>query len=184
LPDIYVDVSVRPFAGGRAALSEIFINYRNDDDRFAALAVTDRLRTVFGDDTVFCDGRAPAGSAPFPPELWQRVSASRVVLPFIGKQWLTLRGGSGGRRIDEPRDFVRTGIEAALAVGKRVVPVLLNGAAMPSAMDLPPTLRGLAGRRGVRLGARTSAADLADLVQQVTESLGHIDRDRFPIPKR
>ena len=165
-------------------LSEIFINYRDDDDRFAALAVDDRLRTVFGDDNVFRDGRAPAGSEPFPPELWQRVSASRVVLPLIGKRWLTLRGGSGGRRIDEPRDFVRTGIEAALAVGKRVVPVLLNGAAMPSVLDLPPTLRGLAGRRGVRLGARTAGADLADLVQRVAESLDHIDQDRWAIPKR
>jgi hypothetical protein len=165
-------------------LSEIFINYRDDDDRFAALLADDRLRAVFGHANVYRDGRRPAGAEPFPPELWRRVSASRVVLPFIGKQWLTLRGGSGGRRIDEPRDFVRSGLEAALAVGKPMVPVLLNGAAMPSAADLPPTLRGLAGHRGVRLGARTSGADLADLVQRVAENLDAIDQDRWAIPKR
>ncbi|MGX6608081.1 hypothetical protein ACWKSP_39070 [Micromonosporaceae bacterium Da 78-11] len=165
-------------------MSEIFINYRNDDDRFVALLVDDRLRTVFGDDNVFRDSRTPVGGSEFPPELWRRVVASRVVLPFIGKQWLTLRATSGGRRIDDPRDFVRTGIEAALAVGKRVVPVLLNGAVMPAAADLPPTLRGLTAQRGVRLGVRTSNADLAYLVEQVATSLSVIDRGKWAIPKR
>ncbi len=152
-------------------MSEIFISYRNDDDRFAALQVEDWLRSAFGDRGVFRASRAPAGSAEFPPELLRRLSVSRVVLPFIGKRWLTLSGESGGRRIDEPRDFVRTGIEAALAVGKRVLPVFLNGAAMPAVLALPPTLRGLATRRGVRLGPRPSDAELAYLIEQVKQSV-------------
>jgi hypothetical protein len=165
-------------------LSEIFINYRTDDDQFAALLVDERLRTVFGDDNVFRDSRGPGARPDFPPELWRRVAGSQVVLPFIGKQWLTLCGTSGARRIDEPSDFVRTGLEAALAAGKRVVPVLLNGAVMPQPWDLPPTLRRLSAQPGVRLGARTCNADLAYLVEQVSGSITPIDDRRWAIPNR
>jgi hypothetical protein len=54
----------------------------------------------------------------------------------------------GTRRLDDPNDVVRLEVEAALQSGMSVIPVLVQGATMPSAADLPDTLRPLASRNG------------------------------------
>ena len=67
---------------------------------------------------------------------------------------------SGARRIDDPADFVRLEIASALKRNIPVVPVLVQGAKMPTAAQLPagPGRPGLAQRRGaerMRAGRRT-----------------------------
>ena len=59
----------------------------------------------------------------------------RVFVP-IGRHWL---GGPerGQRLIDQHNDFVRLEIAAALKRGIRVIPILLPGAVMPTAEELP-----------------------------------------------
>ena len=57
-----------------------------------------------------------------------------VLLAVIGKGWLDLRDPDGGRRLDDPKDFVRIEIASALRLGERVIPVLVNGADMPTAV--------------------------------------------------
>ena len=44
---------------------------------------------------------------------------------------------------------MRIEIEAALGRGVRVIPVLVDGAGMPRAEDLPESLKKLARRRGI-----------------------------------
>ena len=160
-------------------MSELFICYRADDDRFAALLVEDRLRAVFGHDNVFADraGRPVADRD-------EAIAGCAVVLPLIGKHWVTARGPYGGRRVDDPSDFVVAGLAAALAAGTRVLPVLLNGAPMPGGGELPPALRGLAACRPVRVRSRTSNADLAYLAEQVSFSVQEIEDRRLVIPNR
>ena len=63
---------------------------------------------------------------------------------MIGMRWLTVSGRDGGRRIDDPEDMVRIEIETALARGLKVIPLLVQGAAMPTEAQLPSTLRKLA----------------------------------------
>ena len=55
------------------------------------------------------------------------------------------------RRLDDPDDFVRIEIEAALKRGVRVIPVLIDGAAMPRASDLPDSLKKLVRRQYVEV---------------------------------
>ena len=160
-------------------MSEIFICYRADDDRFAALLVEDRLRAVFGHDNVFID-RAGVPAAVRD----EAIAGCAVVLPLIGKHWVRLRGASGGRRIDDPADFVVAGLAAALAAGTRVLPVLLNGAPMPGGAELPPALRALTTCHPVRLRSRTSNADLAYLAEKVSFSVQEIEDRRLVIPNR
>ena len=53
------------------------------------------------------------------------------------------------RRIDDPLDFVRMEIEAAIERDIPIIPLLVNNATMPTAEDLPPSLRPLACRNGM-----------------------------------
>ncbi|MCW8375359.1 TIR domain-containing protein [Streptomyces justiciae] len=71
---------------------------------------------------------------------------------------------SGARRLDDPEDWVRREIEWALAGGKFVLPVLLDGAEMPTAAELPDSLRALAGLNAPRLRTAHWTADLAVVI--------------------
>jgi hypothetical protein len=57
----------------------------------------------------------------------------------------------GRRRLDSPEDFVRLEIAAALRRDIAVIPVLVQGAAMPSKQELPPDLQALAWRNAAEL---------------------------------
>ena len=70
-----------------------------------------------------------------------------VLLAVIGPRWLA-EESDAGRRLDDPQDWVRLEIESALRRGILIVPVLVDGARMPSASDLRRACRASpAGRR-------------------------------------
>jgi hypothetical protein len=74
-----------------------------------------------------------------------------VLVAIIGQNWARATGGT--RRLDEPRDLVRSEIEAALERNLPVIPVLINRATMPGEADLPPSLAALAYRHAIDVDA-------------------------------
>ncbi len=152
-------------------MSGIFINYRSDDDSYAAPLLDDHLRAVFGDEKVFKDSRSIEAGTEFPPTLWSALMDCKVLLVLIGRRWLTLTDANANRRIDHPDDYVRREIEAALLKGARVIPVLLDGAELPSADQLPATVRGLTERQAMRLRQRESGIDLPAIVAELSKSV-------------
>jgi hypothetical protein len=104
----------------------------------------DRLAQTFGRDKLFMDvDHIPAGTD-FVAHLNSQVAECDVVLVVIGPNWLGVKDESGGRRLDNPDDFVAIEIAAALARDIRVIPVLVDGARMPKASELPDSLKPLA----------------------------------------
>lgn len=57
-----------------------------------------------------------------------------------------LASALGSRRLNNPQDFVRLEVEAALRRDIPLIPVLVSGATMPRPEDLPASLEGLAWR--------------------------------------
>ena len=89
---------------------------------------------------------------------------------LIGRQWITLTDEDGHRRIDNPDDYVRFEIQAALERGVRVIPVLIDGAKSPRQQQLPAELRKLARLNAHELsyGRYEYDADrLLDLIERV-----------------
>jgi hypothetical protein len=68
-----------------------------------------------------------------------RLRHAKLLIVIIGNEWLAANS-AGKRRLDDPKDFVRIETAAALARGIRVVPVLVEDAAMPRGEDLPADL--------------------------------------------
>jgi len=92
-----------------------------------------------------------------------------VLLAVIGPAWLTASDDQGRRRLDDPRDFVRLEIEAALARDVRVIPILVEDAVMPSQEELPESLVGLARRQALRMrrdSFRSDAEHLATVIDR------------------
>lgn len=146
----------------------IFINYRRGDDPGHTQALFQRLESAFGRDRLFMDvqGYIDRGED-FVRAIKTQVAACDVMLAVIGPQWLSIKDGGGLRRLDDPDDFVRLEIVSALDHGKRVIPVLVNNAVMPSAKDLPDALKPLAYRNATRLTLERFAADCIDLIKDL-----------------
>lgn len=151
--------------------NKIFINYRREDSIDAAGRLHDRLAQAFGHKNIFMDvDDIPAG-VDFAKYLGDQVAASRVFLAIIGPTWLDAKDDSGGRRIDDPHDFVAIEITAALARNIRVIPVLVEGARMPKAGELPDPLKALARRQAIDVGRLHFGRDAEALVERVREVL-------------
>jgi formylglycine-generating enzyme required for sulfatase activity len=127
----------------------VFVSYRREDSIHQAGRLYDRLVTRFGSSQVFKDvDSIPLGSD-FREVLTERVADCDVFLAVIGDRWLSIAGKSGERRLDDPGDFVRIEIEAALSRKIPVIPVLVANSSVPQAEELPESLRGLSFRNGL-----------------------------------
>lgn len=145
----------------------IFINYRREDAQSAAGRLFDMLELQLGPDQIFLDVDNISPGKDFAEELSLQVSKCDVFLAVIGRQWEDAKDSSGGRRIDNPNDWVRIEIEAALQESKDIIPVLVDGAKMPRQEILPESLRPLARRNAVRLTHERFKADVSGLVAAI-----------------
>jgi tetratricopeptide (TPR) repeat protein len=151
---------------------KIFINYRRDDSIGMAGRLHDRLAHTFGRAKLFMDvDHIPAGTD-FVAYLNSQAAECDVILVVIGPNWLSVRDESGGRRLDKPDDFVAIEIAAALARDVRVIPVLVDGARMPKASELPDSLKALARRHAVDVRHAHFGHDAEALVAKMREALG------------
>jgi hypothetical protein len=133
-----------------AGPAKIFVSYRRADAGWPARWLADRLAAQFGADVVFQDVDSIRPGDDFADEIEAAVGSCSVLLALIGPRWLAAESGTG-RRLDNPQDWVRLEIEAAIRRRIRVIPVLLDGARMPATDELPPSLRELARRQAVTL---------------------------------
>lgn len=144
------------------ATPQIFISYRRDDSAGYARAIADALGQQFGPERVFIDVDDIAAGQRFDEVIHQAVGGSRVLLVLIGRRWLGERDGQSAR-LHEPTDLVQREVASALAGGMQVIPLLLDGAAMPGAAQLPASLQALTGRNALAIDPTRFAADLARL---------------------
>jgi hypothetical protein len=160
--------------------SRIFVSYRRDDARGDAGRLTDHLKLHFDDKQIFRDVEAIEAGVDFVEAINNAVSQCAVLLAIIGPNWLKLTDSQGRRRLDAPNDFVRLEIAAALQRNIRVVPVLVGGAVMPKAEDLPQGVESLARRQAHELSDARWDFDVGQLIATL-ERIGIKPARRPPV---
>jgi hypothetical protein len=103
--------------------------------------------------------------------LESQVAVCDVFLAVIGPNWLDAKDENGNRRIENPEDFVSVEIAAALGRDIRVIPVLVDGARMPKAADLPDSLKPLVRRNAVEVRNVQFGRDAEALAKKVRDAL-------------
>ena len=93
-------------------------------------------------------GTIPIG-ADFRQVLTDEVAKCDVMLVVIGRQWITIMDQHGKHRLENPSDFVRIEVEAALARNIPVIPIIVQSAVMPHERELPASLAKLAYSNGI-----------------------------------
>lgn len=161
------DFSLMTRAGtsGRSALRSIFINYRRNDSEGEAGRLFDDLVSRFSDKSVFMDVAAIEPGRDFRKAIDQSIADCNVLLAIIGLEWLEVKDAAGGRRLDDPNDFVRVELASALRRDIPVIPVLVRGAKMPHVELLPDDLKELAFRNAVELTHPRWKSDVQVLIR-------------------
>jgi hypothetical protein len=149
----------------------IFISYRREETAGEAGRLYDHLSDHFGADRVFMDVDSITIGTDFTKAIVEAVSGCNILLALIGRHWSAVTDVKGIRRIDYPQDFVRVEIETALQRDIRVVPVLVEGAGLPQAADLPSSLRPLVVRQALQLSHVGFRSEVSRLIAAIEEVL-------------
>jgi hypothetical protein len=145
----------------------VFISYRRAEASDLVGRLHDWLVREFGEKQVFVDVSDIVPGDDFRKAIADAVGNCEVLLVVIDPHWIGVADSKGRRRLDNPDDFVRLEVAAALKRGVRVIPVLVNGAAMPSRSDLPEDLERLADRHWLTMRAETFRSDMERLISAV-----------------
>jgi len=141
----------------------IFISYRRADTANQAGWLADRLVAQYGRNQVVKDVDSIQLGNDFADVIAAAVTSCNVLLALIGHQWLAAAPGGD--------DYVRVEIESALTRGVQVIPVLVDGARMPTAAELPPSLALLAQRAPLSLGAANPEGDVSRITQVLDQNI-------------
>ncbi len=164
----------------QTGMAGVFVSYRRDDSQGFAGRLADDLGERLGADRVFRDIEIPVGSD-FTEVLHRAIAASDVLLVVIGRRWAGGSMADQPSRLLEPTDWVRAEIEAAFARDKQVVPVLVGGATMPAASELPEGIRRLVKLQAAEISDRHWDNDvdaLADRLRALCPALDRVPRAR------
>ena len=146
-------------------MAGVFISYRRDDAQGEARHLFDDLKRHFGADRIFMDVTTIRPGEDFRKVIDSAVASCDVLVALIGKEWAKSVDAAGKRRLDNGKDFVRFETAAALKRDVRVIPVLVQGASMPEADELPEDLKPLAYRNALELSHTRWDFDVRVLIE-------------------
>lgn len=173
-------------------MPNIFISYRRSDTKSHAFELYKSLVAKYPDDNVFMDQNEITPGLPWPPQIMQSLAKSDCVLALIGPEWTT------GGKLNDQNDWVRMEIEMAFAQGRPVIPVIVDQGRIPSAEELPESLRQLARRKALslELGHKTQVEQIESWIEKTCsgehrakpishgESLDDSDKGGAPPPEK
>jgi hypothetical protein len=166
----FPDRQRRPKAPPSTSAHGIYLSYRRSESAAYAGRLFDHLSRHFGRGSVFMD--VQGGIRPgqeFARVIDSALNACDAVLVVIGKNWASCTGKDGCRRLEDPKDWVRLEVAAALRRDILVVPVLVEGACLPDPTSLPEELRALCGRNASELSDLRWSFDVRELVKNLEQ---------------
>jgi tetratricopeptide (TPR) repeat protein len=154
---------------------KIFINYRRGESIREAEYLYTQLQRHFPEKRLFIDRHGIEGGTDWLHVLERQIAQSAAMIVLIGKDWASAKDEHGRRRLDNDADFVRFEIADALRRNVPILPVLLDGASMPSPAELPPNLLLLVRSHAMQL----RQSSLREDAERVAVALKHlIDQQR------
>jgi class 3 adenylate cyclase/tetratricopeptide (TPR) repeat protein len=148
------------------------VSYRRGDAAGHAGRLYDTLLHRFALGEVFRDIDSIEPGADFPAAIADTIAKCQALIAVIGSDWASVTDEDGHRRLDDPHDFVRLEIQAALERKVPVFPVLVNRAPMPRVTELPTPLRQLRKLNAIEISDERWAYDSGRLIEALEVALG------------
>ena len=142
----------------------VFLSYRRSDTGGEAGRLADTFQHRLGGSLAFRDVVDIPPGVEFDSMLDKELTAAKIVLVLIGPAWLA----ELQQRLEQTDiDYLRVEVATALARGKRVIPVLLKGAALPSAAGPARGLGSLARHQAMTLRDESWDQDVDRLIDAI-----------------
>jgi hypothetical protein len=155
-------------------MPKILISYRRADSDAIAGRIRDRLAGSYGDDSVFMDIDDIPFGIDFRQHIKDALLRNDLLIVVVGPRWLGTTKGSPPR-LHEETDPVRVEVETALSRGIPVIPLLVHGANMPRAQDLPDSLKEFAYRNAAPVD---TGRDFHQHMDRLIRSVDRIFQDK------
>jgi hypothetical protein len=150
-------------------MPKILISYRRSDSAGMTGRIFDRLVQRYGKNSVFMDVDNIPFGIDFRDHIKTALLESDLMLVVVGQRWLG-RGEGPGSRLDDETDPVRVEVESALKAGLPLIPLLVDGASMPKASELPESLRPFSYRNAATIDSgRDFTAHVERLIRSIDE---------------
>jgi hypothetical protein len=161
---------------------KIFISYRRRQSLAEAQHLATILAKEFGARRIFIDVRGIDGFSDWFDTLKQQVEGTAAMISVVGKDWLSALDAKDHPPGETTKDFVRFEIAEALRRNVPVLPVLLDGAAMPLPGQLPPEMQGLLRRQGMKIRGEEFPQDAAAVARQLKKLLAEMETGKGVAP--
>jgi hypothetical protein len=146
-------------------MAAVFLSYRRATGRADIAWVRLLHRSLADSFDVFFDRHGIEYGDDFPNEIAEALGDCQVFFPVIGPEWVRLRQL---KRLAKETDWVRREILTVLGNARvRVIPLLVGGAALPDAADLPEVLHPLLRRNAISMSAEKWDSDCQDLARHM-----------------
>lgn len=122
-------------------MNRIFISYRSSDGKKDAARLAADLNERFGEQLVFYDKQDLVGGSSWRDAINATLGSRPAVLVLVTPDLLGAPHPNGGRRIDQEDDPIRGELLTARNSGAVIMPLLVDGAIMPSVQQLPAPLQ-------------------------------------------
>ena len=126
---------------GPPAPRRVFLCYRREDTKYIVGRLRDSLSSALGRENIFFDVDSLPLGLDYEDEISRSMRTMDLVIVLMGPRWRL-------DRLAEADDPVRLEIEAGMATGHPVVPVMLEDTTMPEADELPESLASFRRRHG------------------------------------
>lgn len=126
---------------------KIFISYRHEDSNYVSGRIYDNLINKLQNASIYKDVDSIPLGIDFREHIRNSVGQCTILLAVIGDHWAVNKDGIN-RLLDET-DWVRIEVETALNRNIPVIPLLIDGAKIPTAEILPESLQALQFRNGM-----------------------------------
>lgn len=165
----------------------IFISYRKSDSEDFVSRLDNDLTAEFGQENVFRDFSRLKGGEVWTDVLESNAINRKVMLAVIGDKWQVADETSGEwkgfPRLMNPDDWVRKELTLAFESGTTIIPILRNGAAMPSAAWLKKCgLEWLYEHQAIEIRASQYSTDLGNLINRLRSLLPDLPSSSPPVP--
>ena len=153
-------------------MARICLSYRRSDSSAITGRIYDHLAQRYGVDSVFMD----VGSIPYGVDYRDHIrnvfEGAKILVAIMGPGWLGPQS-EGEKRIHERIDPVRVEIQTALLEDIFILPVLVEGAMMPAAVELPSALKPLSYRNALRVESGSDFSfHIERLIASIDDALG------------
>ena len=124
-------------------MNDIFVSYRRRDSSATVGRLLDHMEVRFGKERIFRDIDSIDYCQDISKVIDNALVESEIVLVVIGRNWLSAQDENGKPRLIDDQDWVRFEVSRALELKKKVIPVLVDNASMPSISLVPKDLQAL-----------------------------------------